>query len=123
MKAFKDKPRAVNAIIFSVLPAERQVRATIRVSQTNLEKSLSSRVDIQMDQNGCFLQASMLEAFYNFREDFQESLQKQREVDQTHKTNAPSKIWTNPRDPVVLSSQWRWSLPQISASTRILVAS
>ena len=72
----KDKPHAVNAIIFSVLPAERQVRATIRVSQTNLEKSLSSRVDIQMDQNGCFLQASMLEAFNNFREDCQESLQK-----------------------------------------------
>ena len=76
---------------------------------------------------GVFLQASMLEAFYNFREDFQESLQKQREVDQTsssaHKTNAPSKIWTNPRDSVVLSSQWRWSLPQISALTRILVAS
>ena len=99
----------------------------IRVSQTNLEKSLSSCVDIQMDQNGCILQASMLEAFNNFREDFQESLQKQREVNQTsssaHKTNAPSKIWTNPRDPVVLSSQWRWSSPQISASTRILVAS
>ena len=56
----------------------------------NLEKSLSSRIDIHI-----------LEAFDNFREDFQKSLQKQREVDQTsssaHKTNAPSKIWTNPR--------------------------
>ena len=38
----------------------------------NLEKSLSSRVDIHI-----------LEAFNNFREDFQKSLQKQREVDQT----------------------------------------
>ena len=56
----------------------------------NLEKSLSSHVD-----------RHILKAFNNFREDFQKSLQKQREVDQisssAHKTNAPSKIWTNPR--------------------------
>ena len=55
----------------------------------NLKISLSSRFDIHI-----------LEAFNNFREDYQKSLQKQREVDQTfssaHKTNAPSKIWTNP---------------------------
>ena len=71
----------------------------------NLEKSLSSRVDIHI-----------LEAFNNFREDFQKSLQKQREVDQTsssaHKTNAPSKDLDKPSNPVVLSSHWRWSSPQ-----------
>ena len=72
----------------------------------NLEKSLSSRVDIYI-----------LEAFNHFREDFQKSLQKQREVDQTsssaHKTNAPSKDLDKPSNPVVLSSHWRWSSPQI----------
>ena len=38
-------------------------------------------------------QVSMLEVFNSFREDFQKSLQKQGEVDQTssaHKPNAPS---------------------------------
>ena len=62
--------------------------------QANLEKSLSSRFDIQMDQKMGAFQASMLEAFNNLREDFQKSLQKQGEVDQTSsasKTNAPSK--------------------------------
>ena len=88
-----------------------------------LKKSLSSRVDIHI-----------LEVFYNFREDFQKSLQKQREVDQTsssaHKTNAPSKDLDKSSNPVVLSSHWRWSSPQnfrgsnkFLASTRILVAS
>ena len=56
----------------------------------NLKISLSSRVDIHI-----------WEAFINFREDFQKSLQKQREVDQTssstHKRTHPPKIWTNPR--------------------------
>ena len=64
-------------------------------AQANLEKSLSSRFDIQMDQKMGAFQASMLEAFNNLREDFQKSLQKQGEVDQTSssasKTNAPSK--------------------------------
>ena len=46
-------------------------------------------------------QASMLEAFNNLREDFQKSLQKQREVDQTssssaNKTNTPSKDLNKP---------------------------
>ena len=45
-------------------------------------------------------QASMLEAFNNLCEDFQKSLQKQKEVDQTsssaHKTNAPSKHLDKP---------------------------
>ena len=46
-------------------------------------------------------QASMLEAFNNHSEDFQKSLQKQREVDQTSsssaaKTNAPSKDLDKP---------------------------
>ena len=63
--------------------------------QATLEKSLSSRIDIQMDQKMGAFQASMLEAFNNLREDFQKSLQKQGEVDQTSssasKTNAPSK--------------------------------
>ena len=44
--------------------------------QVNLEKSLSSRFDIQMDQKMGAFQASMLEAFNNLREDFQKSLQK-----------------------------------------------
>ena len=67
--------------------------------QANLEKSLSSRFDIQMDQKMGAFQASMLEAFNNLREDFQKSLQKQGEVDQTSsasKTNAPSKDLAKP---------------------------
>ena len=81
----------------------------------NLKIFLSSRVDIHI-----------LEAFIIFREDFQKSLQKQREVDQTcssaHKTNAPSKDLDKSSNPVVLSSHWRWSSPQnfkFLASTRI----
>ena len=67
--------------------------------QAYLEKSLSSRFDIQMDQKMGAFQASMLEAFNNLREDFQKSLQKQGEVDQTSsasKTNAPSKDLAKP---------------------------
>ena len=68
--------------------------------QANLEKSLSSRLDIQIDQKIGAFQASMLEAFNNLREDFQKSLQKQGEVDQTSssasKTNAPSKDLAKP---------------------------
>ena len=58
--------------------------------QSNLEKSLSSRLDIQMDQKMGAFQASMLE----------KSLQKQGEVDQTSssasKMNAPSKDIAKP---------------------------
>ena len=69
--------------------------------QAYLEKSLSSRFDIQMDKKMGAFQASMLEAFNNLREDFQKSLQKQREVDQTSsssaaKTNTPSKDLDKP---------------------------
>ena len=68
--------------------------------QANLEKSLSSLFDIQMDQKMGAFQASMLEAFNSLREDFQKSLQKQGEVDQTSssasKTNAPSKDLAKP---------------------------
>ena len=69
--------------------------------QANLEKSLSSHINIQMDQKMGAFQASMLEAFNNLREDFQKSLQKPREVDQTSsssatKTNAPSKDLDKP---------------------------
>ena len=71
----------------------------------NLKISLSSRVDIHI-----------LEAFNNFCEDFQKSLQKQREMDQTsssaHKMNVPSKDLDKSSNPAVLSSHWRWSLPQ-----------
>ena len=71
--------------------------------QANLEKSLSSRFDIQMDQKMGAFQASMLEAFNNLHEDFQKSLQKQGEVDQTSssasKTNAPSKDLAKPSQP------------------------
>ena len=41
--------------------------------QANLEKSLSSRFDIQMDKKMGAFQASMLEVFNNLREDFQKS--------------------------------------------------
>ena len=53
--------------------------------QSNLEKSLGSRFDIQIDQKMGAFQASMLEAFNSLREDFQKSLQKSMrvEVDQT----------------------------------------
>ena len=68
--------------------------------QANLEQSLSSRFDIQMDQKMGAFQASMLEVFNNLREDIQKSLQKQGEVDQTSssasKTNAPSKDIAKP---------------------------
>ena len=68
--------------------------------QANLQKSLSSHIDLQMDQKMGVFQASMLEAFNNLREDFQKSLQKQREVDQTSssasKPNAPSKDLDQP---------------------------
>ena len=69
--------------------------------QANLEKSLSSHINIQMDQKMGAFQASMLEAFNNLCEDFQKSLQKPREVDQTSsssatKTNAPSKDLDKP---------------------------
>ena len=69
--------------------------------QANLEKSLSSHINIQMDQKMGAFQASMLEAFNNLREDFQKSLQKPREVDQTSsssatKTNAPFKDLDKP---------------------------
>ena len=66
--------------------------------QANLEKSLSSRFDIQMDHKMGTFQASMLEAFNSLREDFQKSLQKQRQVDQTSsfKMNAPSKELDKP---------------------------
>ena len=52
-----------------------------------------------MDQKIGAFQASMLEAFNNLCEDFQKSLHKQREVDQTSsasKTNAPSKDLDKP---------------------------
>ena len=67
--------------------------------QANLEKSLSSCLDIQMDEKMGAFQASMLEAFNSLREDFQKSLQKQGEVDQTSsasKMNAPSKDIAKP---------------------------
>ena len=53
--------------------------------QSNLQKSLGSRFDVQLDQKMGAFQASMLEAFNNLHEDFQKSLQKskQGEVDQT----------------------------------------
>ena len=68
--------------------------------QANLEKSLSSRFDIQVDKKMGAFQASILEVFNSLREDFQKSLQKQGEVDQTSssasKTNAPSKDLAKP---------------------------
>ena len=63
--------------------------------QANIEISLCSQINIQVDQKMGAFQASMLEAFNSLREDFQKSLHKPREVDQTSssaatKTNAPS---------------------------------
>ena len=53
--------------------------------QSNLEKSLGSRLDIQIDQKMGAFQASILEAMQNLCDDFQKSLQKSKqvEVDQT----------------------------------------
>ena len=53
--------------------------------QSNLRKSLGSRLDIQIDQKMGAFQANILEAMKNLREDFQKSLQKSKqvEVDQT----------------------------------------
>ena len=67
--------------------------------QANLERSLSSRLDIQMNKKMGAFQASMLEAFNSLREDFQKSLQKQGEVAQTSsasKMNASSKDTAKP---------------------------
>ena len=96
--------------------------------QANIEKSLSSQINIQVDRKIGAFQASMLEAFNSLRQDFQKSLPKPREVDQTSssaatKMNAPSN--TNPRKLVVQSSLWRSSMARICllASPRILVAS
>ena len=41
--------------------------------QANLEKSLSSHINIQMDQKMGAFEASMLETFNNLREDFQKA--------------------------------------------------
>ena len=76
--------------------------------QSNLEKSLGPRFDGQIDQKMGTFQASMMEAFSSLREDFQKSLQKskQLEVDQTsssaHNQTHFQKIWTNPRNLVVV---------------------
>ena len=54
--------------------------------ETKLEKSLGSRLDIQLDQKMGAFQANILEAMKSLREDFQKSLSKtssQVEVDQT----------------------------------------
>ena len=54
--------------------------------ETKLEKSLGSRLDIQLDQKMGAFQANILEAMKSLREDFQKSLNKtfsQVEVDQT----------------------------------------
>ena len=54
--------------------------------ETNLEKSLGSRLDIQLDPKIGAFQANILEAMKSLREDFQKSLHKtssQVEVDQT----------------------------------------
>ena len=42
--------------------------------ESNLEKSLGSRLDMQIDQKMGAFQANILEAMKNFREDFQKSL-------------------------------------------------
>ena len=64
--------------------AERLFTSQQKV-QSNFEKSLGSRLDIQIDQKMGAFQASTLEAMNNLREDFQKSLQKSKqvEVDQT----------------------------------------
>ena len=98
------RPQPLSLEAFSLRTPARTVPPTPGTAlqqkvQANLEKSLSSRIDIQMEQKMGAFQASMLEAFNNLREDFQKSLQKQGEVDQTSsasKTNAPSKDLAKP---------------------------
>ena len=53
--------------------------------ESKLEKSLGSRLDIQLDQKMGAFQANILEAMKSLREDFQKSFQKtsQVKVDQT----------------------------------------
>ena len=70
--------------------------------QANLEKSLNSRFDIQMDQKMGAFQVSKFEAFNSLCEVFQKSLQKSKEgeVDKTssstHKPNSSSKDLDKP---------------------------
>ena len=59
--------------------------------QSNLEKSLGSRFDIQIDQKMGAFQASMLEAFNSLREDFQKSLQKSKQVEVDQTSSSASK--------------------------------
>ena len=49
--------------------------------ESRLEKSLGSRIDMQIDQKMGSFQANMLEAIKSLREDFQKSLQKSKEVE------------------------------------------
>ena len=59
--------------------------------ETKLEKSLGSRIDIQIDQKMDSFQANMLEAMKALREDFQKSLQKSKEVEVDQTTASASK--------------------------------
>ena len=100
--------------------------------ETNLEKSLGSWLDIQLDQKMGAFQANILEAMKSLREDFQKSLIKtssQGEVDQTSTSASkpgPSNTRLDP-PPRVLILLSRWTLitaqPYLHASTLILVVS
>ena len=59
--------------------------------QSNIEKSLGSRLDMQIDQKMGVFQATMLEAMQSLREDFQKSLQKSKEVEVDQTSASASK--------------------------------
>ena len=62
-----------------------------RKVESNLEKSLGSRLDIQIDQKMGAFQANILEAMKNLREDFQKSLQKSKQVEVDQTSSSASK--------------------------------
>ena len=72
--------------------------------ESKLEKSLGSRLDIQLDQKMGAFEANILKAMKSLREDFQKSLQKtsQAEVDQTSASASkpsPSNTHLDPSPP------------------------
>ena len=95
---FTSPPRP-QPLAFEVLPLRTPARTvpptpgtTLQLKvQSNLEKSLGSRFDIQIDQKMGAFQASMLEAFNNLREDFQKSLQKSKQVEVDQTSSSASK--------------------------------
>ena len=86
-------------LVFEALPTRTPARTvqptpgtTLQLKvQSNLEKSLGSRFDIQIDQKMGAFQASMLETFNSLRENFQNSLQKSKQVEVVQTSSSASK--------------------------------